>query len=166
MISNAKHPLVSVIMGSKSDLRIMSDATQMLSKLGIGFEQKVVSAHRTPELMQKFALGLEARNIQVVIAGAGGAAHLPGMVASLTTVPVIGVPIALKHLSGMDSLMSIISMPKGIPVATVAIDGAANAALLAARILGTSYPEIHASVSNFMKEQQQKSLATHNLDEE
>lgn len=166
MSNSATQPLVSVIMGSSSDLRVMNHTTQMLSELGIAFEQKVVSAHRTPELMQKFALGLEGRKIQVVIAGAGGAAHLPGMVASLTTVPVIGVPIALKHLSGMDSLLSIVSMPKGIPVATVAIDGAANAALLAARILGASHPEIHRSLISYMKKQQRKSLATHDLDEQ
>ena len=154
-------PLVSVIMGSTSDLTIMNQACEILAELDIAYEKKVVSAHRTPQFMQDFALQCEHRHIQVIIAGAGGAAHLPGMVASLTTLPVIGVPISLKNLSGMDSLLSIVSMPKGVPVATMAIDGAKNAGLLAARILALHHPSIKQSLQAFIKDQTQASLNSH-----
>jgi 5-(carboxyamino)imidazole ribonucleotide mutase len=128
---------VAVIMGSDSDWPIMRDAVQVLKDFGVGVEAEIVSAHRTPKKMVEFAESAQSRGIEVIIAGAGGAAHLPGMVASLTTLPVIGVPIPLKHLDGLDSLMSIVQMPGGIPVATVAVGGAKNAGLLALRILAT-----------------------------
>lgn len=126
---------VAIIMGSQSDARSMKEAADVLKEFKVPFEMKVVSAHRTPEFMQKYALEARKKNVKVIIAGAGGAAHLPGMVASLTTLPVIGVPVALKILKGLDSLLSIAQMPKGVPVATVAIDNAHNAGLLAVRIL-------------------------------
>ncbi|WP_430592354.1 5-(carboxyamino)imidazole ribonucleotide mutase [Humidisolicoccus flavus] len=126
---------VSVIMGSDSDWRVMKDAAAALQEFDVQFDVEVVSAHRTPAKMNEFAKTARARGVHVIIAGAGGAAHLPGMVASQTTVPVIGVPVALERLDGMDSLLSIVQMPKGIPVATVAINGAWNAGLLAIRIL-------------------------------
>ena len=131
-------PLVSIIMGSDSDWPTMRAAADLLTELGIPFEADVVSAHRTPDKMTRFARGAAARGIRVVIAGAGGAAHLPGMVASMTTLPVIGVPVQLARLDGLDSLLSIVQMPAGIPVATMAINGAANAGLLAARIIGSA----------------------------
>jgi len=126
---------VAIIMGSQSDARSMKEAAKVLRSFKVPFEMKVVSAHRTPEFMQAFALRARKNNIKVIIAGAGGAAHLPGMVASLTTLPVIGVPVALKILKGLDSLLSIAQMPTGVPVASVAIDNAHNAGLLAVRIL-------------------------------
>jgi phosphoribosylaminoimidazole carboxylase PurE protein len=129
---------VAIIMGSKSDLPVMQAAADQLATLEVPFEMSVVSAHRTPHRMVEFAEGAEERGVEVIIAGAGGAAHLPGMVASLTVLPVIGVPVAATKLSGMDSLLSIVQMPAGIPVATVAVENARNAALLAARILGVS----------------------------
>jgi 5-(carboxyamino)imidazole ribonucleotide mutase len=137
-------PLVGVIMGSQSDWETMRHACHVLEELGIPFEKKVVSAHRTPDYMFEYAQTAEERGIKVIIAGAGGAAHLPGMVAAKTTLPVIGVPVQSKALHGLDSLLSIVQMPGGVPVATVAIGkaGAANAGLLAASILGISYPEI------------------------
>ncbi|HZG59709.1 MAG TPA: 5-(carboxyamino)imidazole ribonucleotide mutase [Anoxybacillus sp.] len=137
-------PLVGVIMGSQSDWETMKHACRVLEELGIPFEKKVVSAHRTPDYMFEYAQTAEERGIKVIIAGAGGAAHLPGMVAAKTTLPVIGVPIQSKALNGLDSLLSIVQMPGGVPVATVAIGkaGATNAGLLAASILGISYPEI------------------------
>ena len=124
-------------MGSDSDWPTMREAGELLKDFKVGVEAKVVSAHRTPHVMVDYAEGAAARGIKVIIAGAGGAAHLPGMVASLTTLPVIGVPIALKYFDGLDSLMSIVQMPKGIPVATVAVGAAKNAALLAIRMLAT-----------------------------
>ena len=131
-------------MGSQSDAKVMKAAVDALKEYGVKFEMKVVSAHRTPELMQEYALAAAGRGVQVIIAGAGGAAHLPGMVASLTHLPVIGVPVALKKLKGLDSLLSIAQMPKGVPVATVAIDNAYNAGLLAVRILALSQPRLAA----------------------
>ena len=128
---------VAVIMGSDSDWPIMRDAVEVLKDFGVGVEADIVSAHRTPKKMVDYAETARSRGIKVIIAGAGGAAHLPGMVASLTTCPVIGVPIPLKHMDGLDSLLSIVQMPGGIPVATVAVGGAKNAALLALRILAT-----------------------------
>jgi 5-(carboxyamino)imidazole ribonucleotide mutase len=128
-------PLVGIVMGSTSDLETMRNAATMLQELGIAFEMKVVSAHRTPDLMFRYAEGAKGRGLRVIIAGAGGAAHLPGMLATKTQLPVIGVPVESKALKGMDSLLSIAQMPAGVPVATMAIGGAVNAALYAARIL-------------------------------
>ena len=130
-----KKPKVAVIMGSQSDARILQDAVKVLKEYGVPYEAKVVSAHRTPEYMQQYALEAEERGLKVIIAGAGGAAHLPGMVASMTVLPVIGVPVAINKLNGLDSLLSIAQMPKGVPVACSAIDNAHNAGLLAVRML-------------------------------
>ncbi|WP_454192552.1 5-(carboxyamino)imidazole ribonucleotide mutase [Paenibacillus sp. Marseille-Q7038] len=140
---------VGVIMGSKSDWETMSHACEVLEELGLSYEKKVVSAHRTPDLMFEYAESAYERGIKVIIAGAGGAAHLPGMVASKTVVPVIGVPVQTKALNGMDSLLSIVQMPGGIPVATVAIGkaGAVNAGLLAAQIIGSFDPEVAKRVT-------------------
>lgn len=129
---------VGVIMGSQSDADVMKEAAQVLKDFGVKFEMKIVSAHRTPEWMVEYAKSAASRGLQVLIAGAGGAAHLPGMVASLTTLPVIGVPVAINKLKGLDSLLSIAQMPKGVPVACVAVDNAHNAGLLAVRILASS----------------------------
>ena len=129
-------PAVGILMGSDSDLPVMKQCAEMLEYFGIPFEMTVISAHRTPESAVEYAGSAEKRGLSVIIAGAGGAAHLPGIIAALTPLPVIGVPILSKSLAGMDSLFSIVQMPKGIPVATVAIDGAANAGILAAEILG------------------------------
>lgn len=130
-------PIVGVVMGSDSDWNVMSDAAVALKEFGIEFEVEVLSAHRTPERMIEWGKSAAGRGIKVVIAGAGGAAHLPGMLASVTTLPVIGVPVPLAKLDGLDSLLSIVQMPAGIPVATVSIGGARNAGILAARIIGT-----------------------------
>lgn len=137
-LHSSASPLVGVIMGSDSDWRVMSDASQALTEFGIAHEVEVVSAHRTPDKLMQYGREARARGIRVIIAGAGGAAHLPGMIASVTSLPVIGVPVPLAYLDGMDSLLSIVQMPAGIPVATVSIGGAKNAGLLAARILGAS----------------------------
>lgn len=138
-----KAPMVGIIMGSDSDLKVMRNAAIIMEQFEIPYEIKVVSAHRTPERMFEYAKSAQSRNIQVIIAGAGGAAHLPGMVASLTQLPVIGVPVKLKEFEGLDSLLSIVQMPGGVPVATVGINNAKNAGLLAARILGIKYEEIN-----------------------
>ncbi len=143
---------VALIMGSDSDWPIMEEAAKTLEQLGISYDADVVSAHRMPLEMVEFAQSAAAKGYKVIIAGAGGAAHLPGMVASLTTLPVIGVPIALKNLDGMDSLLSIVQMPAGIPVATVGVGNAKNAAFLAARILGASDAAISAKVAQALKE--------------
>ena len=135
-------PLVGIIMGSRSDLETMRAAATTLQELGIPFEMRVVSAHRTPDLMYQYASSAAQRGLRVIIAGAGGAAHLPGMVATKTTLPVIGVPVESKSLKGLDSLLSIAQMPAGVPVATMAIGGAANAALYAARILALTDPNL------------------------
>jgi len=132
------NPLVAVVMGSDSDWSVMSDAAQALKEFGIEYEVEVLSAHRTPERMIDWGKAAASRGIKVIVAGAGGAAHLPGMLASVTTLPVVGVPVPLGKLDGMDSLLSIVQMPAGIPVATVSIGGAKNAGILAARILSTS----------------------------
>lgn len=142
-------PLVGVIMGSDSDYSVMADAVEVLREFGIAHEVEVVSAHRTPEKMVDYARGAAARGLKVIIAGAGGAAHLPGMVASMTTLPVVGVPVPLAKLDGLDSLLSIVQMPGGIPVATVSIGGAKNAGLLAARILGASDAELAAQLDAY-----------------
>ena len=147
--------LVAVIMGSKSDWPTMKNAADMLKKLKIKHETKIVSAHRTPDLLYKYAETADSRGIEVIIAGAGGAAHLPGMTASKTHLPVIGVPIKSKSLEGIDSILSIAQMPKGIPVATVAIGntGATNAALLAASVLSLNHPKIKESLIKFRSKQ-------------
>lgn len=135
---NATSPLVGIVMGSDSDWPVMKAAAETCARFGIPHEAKVVSAHRTPDDMAEYGRSAAVRGLKVVIAGAGGAAHLPGMLASHTTLPVIGVPVESRHLKGLDSLLSIVQMPKGVPVATVAINNAENAALLAARILAVS----------------------------
>ncbi len=150
-MTNQDKPCVSVIMGSTSDMPTMQHAVELLEQFGISHEVRVVSAHRTPERLFAFAKNAEGRGIKVIIAGAGGAAHLPGMVASLTHVPVLGVPVQSKALDGMDSLLSIVQMPKGIPVGTLAIGkaGAANAALLAASILAGHDEAIREALLEF-----------------
>lgn len=144
--------LVSIIMGSDSDLPVLSEAAKVLKQFEIPFEIKIVSAHRTPERMFEFAKEAHNRGVRVIIAGAGGSAHLPGMVAALTPLPVIGVPVMTKTLEGQDSLYSIVQMPPGIPVATVAINGAQNAGLLAAKILGSHDDVILKKVVEFSKQ--------------
>ncbi|MBK9387904.1 MAG: 5-(carboxyamino)imidazole ribonucleotide mutase [Planctomycetes bacterium] len=139
--------LIGITMGSSSDLPVMRGAAEALAELGVGYEITVVSAHRTPERLFEYAKQAEARGLRVLIAGAGGAAHLPGMLASLTPLPVIGVPVRGSRLDGLDSLLSIVQMPKGVPVATVAIDGGRNAGILAAQILGTSDEALRARVA-------------------
>ena len=147
-------PLVSVIMGSRSDWGTMRHAIEMLETLEVPHEAKVVSAHRTPDLLFEYAAGAEDRGIQVIVAGAGGAAHLPGMVASKTVLPVLGVPIESKALKGMDSLLSIVQMPGGVPVGALAIGpaGAVNAALLAVSIVGATHPEVRESLRQWRNE--------------
>ncbi|MEV4666843.1 5-(carboxyamino)imidazole ribonucleotide mutase [Microbacterium sp. LWO12-1.2] len=139
-------------MGSDSDWRVMSDASQALTDFGIPHEVEVVSAHRTPDKLMSYAREARARGIRVIIAGAGGAAHLPGMLASMTPLPVVGVPVPLAYLDGMDSLLSIVQMPAGIPVATVSIGGARNAGLLAARILGVADPVLADQMEAFSRD--------------
>jgi len=153
--------LIGVIMGSKSDWPIMKHAADVLDKLKIKYETKVVSAHRTPDLLYKYASAAESRGIEVIIAGAGGSAHLPGMTSSKTTLPVIGVPIKTKSLDGVDSLLSIIQMPSGVPVGTVAIgkSGAVNSALLAASILSNKYPVIKQQLKKYRSRQTRSVLA-------
>jgi 5-(carboxyamino)imidazole ribonucleotide mutase len=155
------HPLVSIIMGSSSDWETMEHASNTLQELGVAHETRVVSAHRTPDLLFGYAAGAEARGIEVVIAGAGGAAHLPGMTASKTVLPVLGVPVESKALKGLDSLLSIAQMPGGIPVGTLAIGkaGAINAALLAAAILGAKHPQIREALRVFREAQTGRVLA-------
>lgn len=145
------NPLVAVVMGSDSDWSVMSDAAQALKDFGINHEVEVLSAHRTPERMIEWGKNAASRGIKVIIAGAGGAAHLPGMLASVTTLPVIGVPVPLGKLDGMDSLLSIVQMPAGIPVATVSIGGAKNAGILAARILSTNDPQLEQKLVDYGK---------------
>ena len=154
-------PLVGVIMGSDSDWETMVHATETLEKLEIPYEKRVVSAHRTPDLMYEYAERAEERGLEVIIAGAGAAAHLPGMTAAKTTVPVLGVPVKSRVLNGVDSLLSIVQMPRGVPVGTLAIgrSGAVNAALLAASILGNVRPEIRERLKRFRKQREQHVLA-------
>lgn len=154
-------PLVGIIMGSKSDWETLQPAADMLRKLGVGYETRVVSAHRTPDLLFEYAASARDRGLEVIIAGAGGAAHLPGMTSSKTTLPVLGVPVQSKALNGMDSLLSIVQMPAGIPVGTLAIGqaGATNAALLAAAILANKYPPVRAALEKFRSDQTQGVLA-------
>jgi 5-(carboxyamino)imidazole ribonucleotide mutase len=149
--NNKTKPLVGIIMGSDSDLKIMTPASEFLGKIHVSYEMEIVSAHRTPELMFQYAKTAKKRGLKVIIAGAGGSAHLPGMIASLTTLPVIGVPIESHNLNGMDSLLSIVQMPGGIPVACVAIDGSLNAAILATQILALGSRSISADVEEYRK---------------
>jgi 5-(carboxyamino)imidazole ribonucleotide mutase len=154
-MSNATAPLVGLVMGSRSDWETMRHAAEALAALGVPFEARVVSAHRTPERLFRYANEAEGRGLEVLIAGAGGAAHLPGMLASLTILPVLGVPVESKALRGVDSLLSIVQMPKGIPVGTLAIGpaGAANAALLAAAMLARTRPALREALAAFRREQ-------------
>lgn len=151
-------PLVAIIMGSDSDWPVMKNAAQMLADFGVSYEAKVVSAHRTPDLMFAFAENAQKQGYQIIIAGAGGAAHLPGMVAAKTTLPVLGVPVPSKHLQGQDSLLSIVQMPKGIPVATFAIGdaGAANAGLFAISILANQDADLAKKLAEFRAKQSDK----------
>ncbi len=153
-------PLVGVIMGSKSDWPTMEHAVDLLEKLGVPYETRVVSAHRTPDLLFDYAKSAESRGLKVIIAGAGGAAHLPGMVASQTNLPVLGVPVQSKTLNGLDSLLSIVQMPGGIAVGTLAIGraGATNAGLLASQILALQHPEIKQALNEFRAQQTQTVL--------
>lgn len=157
----ARSPLVGVIMGSRSDWETMRHTVDILEELAVPYEVKVVSAHRTPDLLYKYAETAKARGLEVIIAGAGGAAHLPGMTAAKTLLPVIGVPVPSRHLSGLDSLLSIVQMPAGVPVGTVAIGraGAVNAALLAAAILANKYPEVGEALEEFRRKQTESVLA-------
>jgi 5-(carboxyamino)imidazole ribonucleotide mutase len=159
-MKNEENPLVSIIMGSTSDWETMKNASDILNDFNVPHENKVVSAHRTPDLLFEFAKSAESRGIEVIIAGAGGAAHLPGMCASQTVLPVLGVPVQSKALSGMDSLLSIVQMPAGIPVGTLAIGaaGAKNAALLAVSILANSRAELREKLKKFRAEQTGKVL--------
>ncbi len=145
-------PSVAVIMGSDSDWTVLADAAEALREFGVAHEVRVVSAHRTPTAMVAYAQQAAGRGLKVIIAGAGGAAHLPGMVAALTPLPVIGVPVPLRHLDGMDSLLSIVQMPSGVPVATVSIGGARNAGLLAVRILAVADGALSARMSVFQRQ--------------
>jgi 5-(carboxyamino)imidazole ribonucleotide mutase len=156
----ASSPLVGIIMGSQSDWDTMRHAAEMLQKLSVHFESRIVSAHRTPDLLFEYAQGAEGRGIKVIIAGAGGAAHLPGMTAAKTTLPVLGVPVESKVLRGVDSLLSIVQMPAGIPVGTLAIGqaGATNAALLAAAILATNDVELANRLKQYRMELTRKVL--------
>jgi 5-(carboxyamino)imidazole ribonucleotide mutase len=150
---------VGIIMGSISDLPIMQDAADILKEFGISYEMNIVSAHRTPELMFDYAKNAHSRGLKVIIAGAGGAAHLPGMTASLTPLPVIGVPVKSSNsIDGWDSILSILQMPNGIPVATVALNAAKNAGILAAKIIGSSNPEVLIKLMDYMEEMKSKVL--------
>jgi len=162
----AESPLVGIIMGSQSDWETMRHAAETLASLGIAHESRIVSAHRTPKRMAEYAEGASSRGIRVIIAGAGGAAHLPGMVASMTTLPVFGVPIESRALKGMDSLLSIVQMPAGIPVGTLAIGkaGAINAALLAAAVVGLQEDNVRDALAEWRR-RQTESVANEPLDE-
>ena len=144
---------VGVIMGSSSDYEVMQDAVKVLEEFNIPYEKKIVSAHRTPDLLSEYAKSAKGRGIEVIIAGAGGAAHLPGMVAAMTTLPVVGVPVKSRALNGLDSLLSIVQMPGGIPVGTMAINGAKNAALYAISILGINDKEVSKKLEAFREKQ-------------
>jgi 5-(carboxyamino)imidazole ribonucleotide mutase len=152
-------PRVGIVMGSDSDWPTMSAAAQALNEFDISFEADVVSAHRMPEEMVRYGRECHTRGLEVIIAGAGGAAHLPGMLAALTPLPVIGVPVALRHLDGMDSLLSIVQMPAGVPVATVSIGNARNAGLLAVRILGAADPRLQQKMLGFQEQLRQTAMA-------
>ena len=155
----AENPLVGIVMGSDSDWPMMQPAAEVLEEFDVPYEAHVVSAHRTPRRMLDYAEGAAARGLRVIIAGAGGAAHLPGMLASVTPLPVIGVPVALAYLDGMDSLLSIAQMPAGVPVATVAVGGARNAGLLAVRVLAASDGALQERMLAFQGELREKAVA-------
>ncbi|MBS4033598.1 MAG: 5-(carboxyamino)imidazole ribonucleotide mutase [Ignavibacterium sp.] len=152
------NPVVGIIMGSDSDLKVMKEAAAVLDEFSINYEIKIVSAHRTPNLMAEYGMSAHKRGIKVIIAGAGGAAHLPGMIASHTPLPVIGVPVKSKSLDGLDSLLSIVQMPGGVPVATVAINGAKNAGILAAQILANSDSESLERIISYKKKLEIESI--------
>lgn len=164
-MGNKAKPLVGIIMGSQSDWETMQHAAQQLDDLNVPYEAQVVSAHRTPDLLFEYASKAADRGLEVIIAGAGGAAHLPGMTASKTVLPVLGVPVESKTLKGMDSLLSIVQMPGGVPVGTLAIGkaGAINAALLATAILGAKHPEFRAAYDGFRQKQTARVLENRNL---
>lgn len=151
---------VGVIMGSISDWEVMSGAAEMLEQFGVSYEKRIVSAHRTPDLLAEYAKTARSRGVKVIIAGAGGAAHLPGMVASMTSLPVVGVPVKSRALNGLDSLLSIVQMPAGVPVATVAINGAKNAALIAVSILALSDARLAGALDDFRRSQTESVLMT------
>ncbi|MFK5986707.1 MAG: 5-(carboxyamino)imidazole ribonucleotide mutase [Pseudomonadota bacterium] len=157
MLENKNKALVGVVMGSNSDWDVMKNACQQLEAMNVSYEKKVVSAHRTPDLLFEYAEQAQARGLKCIIAGAGGAAHLPGMLAAKTTIPILGVPVNSRYLKGMDSLLSIVQMPKGIPVATFAIGeaGAANAGLYAASIIALSDPQVAENLVQFREKQEQ-----------
>jgi 5-(carboxyamino)imidazole ribonucleotide mutase len=161
IVTDATRPLVGIVMGSKSDWETMQHAHEMLTRFAVPHECKIVSAHRTPERLNEYAATAEKRGIEVIIAGAGGAAHLPGMLAAQTVVPVLGVPVESHALKGMDSLLSIVQMPGGVPVGTLAIGkaGAINAALFAVAILSNSWPDLRAELHRFRQEQTTRVLA-------
>lgn len=148
-------PLVGIIMGSDSDLPVMQQAADLLKEFGVPYEMTIVSAHRTPQRLFEYARTAEERGLEIIIAGAGGAAHLPGMVAAITPLPVIGVPVKATALEGLDSLLSIVQMPAGVPVATVAINNAKNAGILAAQILGIKFPEIRRQIKEYKMQLEQ-----------
>ena len=150
--STIDHPLVGIAMGSESDWPVMEDAAETLAAFDVPFETRVLSAHRTPAVMQEYAETAHERGLKVIIAGAGGAAHLPGMIAASTTLPVLGVPVKTSKLNGLDSLLSIVQMPGGVPVGSLAINGAENAALLAVQILATSDPALHDQMLDYKQE--------------
>ncbi len=149
-------PVVGIIMGSDSDLQVMSTAATILDDFGVAFEVRIVSAHRTPRFMMEYAQNAERRGLQILIAGAGGAAHLPGMVASVTRLPVIGVPVLVGKMKGLDALLSIAQMPKGVPVATMAVDNATNAGLFAIRMLAQQDKKLRRKLETFMTKQERK----------
>ncbi|MCR5705521.1 MAG: 5-(carboxyamino)imidazole ribonucleotide mutase [Acholeplasmatales bacterium] len=151
---------VGVIMGSKSDYEVMKDAVNVLEEFGIDYEKRIVSAHRTPDLLCEYAKTAKERGIEVIIAGAGGAAHLPGMTAAMTTLPVVGVPVKSRALSGVDSLLSIVQMPGGVPVGTMAINGAKNAALYAISILGINDKEVSKKLEEYREKQTKDVLSS------
>jgi 5-(carboxyamino)imidazole ribonucleotide mutase len=161
MTAAARSPLVGVVMGSRSDWETMQHAAARLEQLGVSFEVQVVSAHRTPDLLSEYAKNAEARGLRAIIAGAGGAAHLPGMLAAMTTLPVLGVPVQSKSLNGLDSLLSIVQMPAGVPVATFAIGaaGATNAALFAAALLAHENADVREALEAFREEQTEEVLS-------
>lgn len=164
-MADQKQPLVGVVMGSKSDWETMRGASELLDEFGVAHEARVVSAHRTPQWMSEYAASAEERGLAVIIAGAGGAAHLPGMIAAQTVLPVLGVPVQSKALNGLDSLLSIVQMPAGVPVGTLAIGqaGARNAALLAVRILAGSRPELRQKLHDYHRQQTESVLAEREL---
>ncbi|HDN27897.1 MAG TPA: 5-(carboxyamino)imidazole ribonucleotide mutase [Thioploca sp.] len=151
-------PIVGIIMGSDSDLPVLSEAAKVLAELGVAYEITIVSAHRTPERLFNYAKEIELRGLEVIIAGAGGAAHLPGMIAAITPLPVIGVPVKTSTLQGLDSLLSIVQMPGGVPVATVAINNAKNAGILAAQIVGVKMPAIRHNVKRYKADLEKRVL--------